>query len=332
VPDPASALARMYDTIAEMFVLEGPKAFALSGVRYVADTPATVRNELADALYEQFHCRIDTAEARPLPVEAGQLSVRDFARNLADANTGTGSWQHGWLYRGDDEDGRVIAESMGVRFWCAPNEVRGVDDTTAPGSGIEVRIPSEYRELVPGFFMITGDADDDMDRAATVRIYWNVTATGAALLVRELSLVLNRAEIPFRFKTQADPSHFSRADAGVLYLRCALFERTAPLVASVARKLAPYLNPDTSALVKQVAPGLGIAEDPGDGSSFGQHRCRIIAEVVLSPSFAGAATVAARRAALLSGLRAARLDPDALHLNPGSTTDYAWPSESEKGS
>ena len=45
--------------------------------------------------------------------------------------------------------------------------------------------------------------------------------------------------------------------------------------------MSPHLDIMAPALTKRLAPGLGFAEDPGGDESFGQYRCRQLAEGIV---------------------------------------------------
>ena len=55
-------------------------------------------------------------------------------------------------------------------------------------------------------------------------------------------------------------------------------------------------------MTKALAPGLGIAEDPGEGNSFGLHRCGLIAEGLLRAREAGQASPSRRLATVIDCL------------------------------
>jgi hypothetical protein len=76
-----------------------------------------------------------------------------------------------------------------------------------------------------------------------------------------------------------------------------------------------------SLLVRRMAPGVGLAEDPGDGSSFGEHRCRLLAGIVTQAAWNG--SDAKREALLVAGLAAHGYALDRIWLNPGSSDDWA---------
>ena len=57
-------------------------------------------------------------------------------------------------------------------------------------------------------------------------------------------------------------------------------------------------------LVKRLAPGVGLAEDPGDGSSFGEHRGRLLAGILAEPEWSALGSIAERIAFCPPGWRA----------------------------
>ena len=78
-------------------------------------------------------------------------------------------------------------------------------------------------------------------------------------------------------------------------------------------ELAEHLRPDTPLFTKQLAPGLGFAEDPGDGGSFGMHRCRLLAEAIWrEPSIDG----------IIGAFESNGISIDQPYLNTGSIDQY----------
>src|SRR6185369_10898498 len=47
---------------------------------------------------------------------------------------------------------------------------------------------------------------------------------------------------------------------------------------SIHRTLESRLRPDPPMFTRRLAPGLGLAEDPQNGMSFGQSRCRLVVQ------------------------------------------------------
>ena len=85
------------------------------------------------------------------------------------------------------------------------------------------------------------------------------------------------------------------------------------------------LRRTTPMFTRRLAGGLAVAEDPGDGRSFGQHRCQLVAEGIVRAFAAtkvGADEMTTAIAARFAeeGLTVARP-----WLSAGSRTAYAWP-------
>jgi hypothetical protein len=120
----------------------------------------------------------------------------------------------------------------------------------------------------------------------------------------------------FRAELAGDPDACLRTDAAVITVR----RDDVPALARAALRLgerAPFaLAPSVPAFTRQIGPGVALADRPGPGTSFGRHRCRLVAAgLVAAGHGAGSAD---RRAAVLTALTTAGLDPAALHLNPGN--------------
>ncbi len=267
--------------------------------------------ELAEALYGSLHCRVPT-RGSPQSGFTNWTGARDLADRLSAANCGSGTWQSGWTARGVEADGRIVAERHGVRFWVLPGEYR-------PEA---VRIPKEHLELIPGFYLAHGDADDTRDAGDTIRIYWHISPLGAERLTELVTARLNRAGIGFQLKLLGEPLRYHRTDPAVLYLARADYPSATPLLGEILREMTPWLRSTVSLLVKRMASGVGLAEDPGDGSSFGEHRCRLLAGIIGEPEWGRLGSDAERAAFLTSRLVAQGYDFDRLYLNPGSADEF----------
>lgn len=73
---------------------------------------------------------------------------------------------------------------------------------------------------------------------------------------------------------------------------------------------------------RPLAPGLGAAEDPGHGMSFGQARCRTSARALWTAFGAGREEEDDRAAALAEAFAEEGLDLANLHRVPGSEGVY----------
>ena len=123
-------------------------------------------------------------------------------------------------------------------------------------------------------------------------------------------------------KTLSDPRAYRRADAGVLYLGKRHYSAARAEIVATYCKLGDRIRPATPLLTKRLAPGLAVAEDPGDGVSFGQHRCTLIARALWRAFEEGSRSPRARLEAVAAAFRQEGLDPRHPYLAPGSTDVY----------
>ncbi len=179
--------------------------------------------------------------------------------------------------------------------------------------------------MQPGFYFAFGEAPaDQQEDFGIVRLYWNVTAGGAAELTGALTRALNRFAIPFRFKCPSLPDLYDRTDAAVLYIAKRHYRVAAALLADVYRAVRPSLMSTTPLFSKPLADGLGFAEDPKTGESFGSSRCRLVAEAVCSAHRRGVDSAEARLNEVAATFTAAGLTLERPYLNPGSADRYAF--------
>ncbi len=280
----------------------------------------SARALLADILYSRLHCRqVSPASNAP----GGWVEAREFIHALSAANRGNGGWQPGWIIRNVEGDGEVVAEKYGIRFWIPSVDFRADADPAGVGDRGYARVPKECCHLLPGFYLALGDAADAATAEhETVRVYWHLWSGGAAPLVRLLTGILNRLGVPFQLKLLARPEAYPRSDAAVLYLSPDGYNRLIPFLGGVYREIQTSLRPSVSLFAKQIAPGVGLAEDPSDGSSFGQHRCELVVAELTRTGIPSAGSGAERCRMLLSALGQLGWDPERLYLNPGSRDRY----------
>ncbi len=196
---------------------------------------------------------------------------------LSEANTGTGRWELGWTVLRIDGD-EVIAATERLRTRLPAADCRAEAGALRPGAAIGVRVPKGLPELAPGFYTAVGDTAPPTAGGSLLRVYWNVASRGAPALVRIVTSRLNRERVSFRLKVADHGLRFDRCDAAVLYAWCDAFADVAGALRGSAAELEAYLGPRTPAFTLQLAPGVGLAEDGGDGESFGIRRCSLLAE------------------------------------------------------
>jgi Lanthionine synthetase C-like protein/HopA1 effector protein family len=164
-----------------------------------------------------------------------------------------------------------------------------------------------------------------IDCAPGVRVYWNSTAEGALRLVACVTQYLNRQRVPFGLKVLTNSSAYFRTDSAVLYLGQGAYSEAIEGLIEIYQSLQPMLRPAVPAFTKAMIPGVGLAENPRDGASFGYRRSSLLAEAIVAAHEENAKSADSRALIYERVLQANDLDPDLPYLNPGSRDVYvAW--------
>ncbi|HEY0510855.1 MAG TPA: T3SS effector HopA1 family protein [Thermoanaerobaculia bacterium] len=271
---------------------------------------------LRDLLYARCYAR---PFGTPAAVPPAPGADPGFPLRLSAANQGRDRWDAGWRIYQLQPDGQ-IAVQKGERCRTA---LAG-EYATHAGPGVPPRVgspasllaPRESHQLQPGFYFAFGETlGDHFDDFQMVRFYFHTSADGAVELVRHLTAWLNRHEVPYRMKCLSDPAFYDRTDSAVLYVARRWFQIAAAAVADLPAAVADRLRPVAPLFSRPLRPGVGLAEDPGNGESFGMHRCRLLAEGLAEAwRRGGPGPLEAVRARFAR----AGLSLAALHLNPGS--------------
>ncbi len=251
-----------------------------------------LRTRLRNSLYSGFYTG---AGADPLPQVDGEgaKSGDDVSSLLSAANPGRTSWDEGWKTIARLPDGRLTTvKDSRARTW-SPGQYVHDAKPHAPGAGDIVRALtlSESTAAQPGFHFFFGEAAaDDVERATQIRIYWNLRWEGAVRLVGILGRVLNRWRIPYQFKCPAKKRHYIRRDSGVLYVGGRRIGLLRELLPEIVTGVADDLDDATPLFTRRIARGVGAAENPEGGESFGMDRCGIVADGLIDAFEEGGAS------------------------------------------
>jgi hypothetical protein len=293
---------------------------AIHGHTYYPDTDANgqqLADNLASCIYHLAY--VQAAPAPPGP-------DIDLSAHIQQANSGRSRIEHDWVLAEHLPDHAILAGRHGKTQRFQPGQffAPAGDYPYAPGSPIMVRQDSGSRTQQEGFYYCFGDGrQEPNDKSPIVRLYWNVRLPQLAMFVRLLTATLNRYQIPFHFKITSRSRDFNRADNAVLYIAERWFRVTALALESSLPYLTTALDQQVPLFTKRLAAGIGFAEDPGNGQSFGSSRCKLVAAAILGARRADEAIAVAdvdsqfRQLIDQAGLRA-----DALYLNPGSQDRY----------
>jgi hypothetical protein len=289
--------------------VEGPERARVDGVVVTpppgAGGDAPVLDAFTGAVYQACYAGM------PWPGDPAARAGRDLGPELAEANAGHDGWSPGWSFVRNDLEGRVVAQ-RGIRLRAAwPGHwVRadGVTGPLAPGAPLRMFEPAAPTVPVqPGFRFAYGHGGPDSERRR-VRMYFNAAATGAPELVRGLTRRLHDLEIPFALKVADREDLAARRDCAVLWSETRQFRVVAALVRDVVEGLREPLADEVPPFTKRLGPGVGLAEDPSSGFSFGMERCAVLAEGLWEAAREGARDEVARLAAVAAAFAARDLD------------------------
>lgn len=294
---------------------------AIQVMQVMPGAPPAVQNPvlpLIDAirnhLYGQCYVR-DCVDEVPQPSQ-------NLIPVLSQANQTPDRWDPGWRIYQQNPDGRIMVQKgersrTAVVGEYAANKWPGMTPTV--GEQVNLRVYPGTGDLQQGFYYAFGSAlSDQFDEYALLRFYFNVQAYAAPELLAGLTAQMNRYGVPFRFKTLVDASAYRRADAAVLYVAKKHYDLVASLLCDLRVTLGDKLRTSTPMFSKTLVPGIGMAEEPGTGESFGMHRCRLVAEGVVDAWLAGSQAVAARSAAVQQRFATNGIDLHTPYLNPRS--------------
>lgn len=199
-----------------------------------------------------------------------------FIRAAIAANRGAGTYRITYPVQRTERGEFAVVAGVRVATSLLPDAVRDGDRIGLDVSGVSVT-------KSPGFVLFT--SDDGHPRAVggepLMRVYWNVTRAGALALISELTEALTGTAYQFKV-LHSDRGWPDRADAAVLYLTKSDLVSAWPRLAAVRRRIATMLRPYSPALTTPLAPGIGLAQDPGlHKDSFGTHVSTALARHVV---------------------------------------------------
>jgi hypothetical protein len=109
-------------------------------------------------------------------------------------------------------------------------------------------------------------------RHESVRIVMTPRPDALAEFVAAITAALFDEPVPWLLACATDIRRLRRSGGAVLHL-----PDSSALTAEMIRAAAPHVRSVTPPLCLPVAPGMGLADNPDNGMSFGEHRCHLIA-------------------------------------------------------
>jgi hypothetical protein len=310
-----------------MTVSAWPRELAaiLREIRLPAAPPADPRPlqlGLRDHLYRRGFSRPAGTKAAGGPPAA----VPGLVRRLSAANRGRDTWLPGWRVDELGAGGKAVLV-LGARRRAveAGDYALTLSQDLPPRIGCDatLRHRRESLTLQAGVYYAFGDALAEVDDGGpALRVYLHAARESAVLLFEILTVGLNARQVPFTLKSMLRPEDADRSDATLLYLPPQRFPAFAELLRQAGAPLRAALEPEVPLFTKPLAPGIGLAESPVTGESFGMHRCRLVAEGVVEAWSTGRDNEESRRWSVERRFAAEGLSVAAPYLNPGSADVY----------
>lgn len=313
-----------------------PPSYLSGGALQVASPPAGAApgvlplvSALLGVVYASCYARVFDGAAPPLPALTAAREDAGFIARVAAANHGRLRWDPAWRVHQMGVGGAVhVSKGDRVRvalpgeyaFAGTPGRMPRVGET------VDLLVLPESRIAQGGFYYalgetVAGEADD----AHLARLYFHARASGVPAIIGIVTDELNAYQVPFRMKCLSSPDAYDRTDAAVLYVARRYLGMTLRALAAAHDELAPHLLPGVPLCSKELIPGLGAADEPATGESFGQARSRLLAEGMVDAWQRGSQGREARFLAASERFARAGLSLDKPYLNEGMADVYAWP-------
>ena len=248
-----------------------------------------------------------------------------FYEQLHLSNCGAGYFDPGWRIVRQEQNETFAVQKDGLTVHIQPQQhLRAIEHLPSIGDIVDIRLPRHRFEA--GFYVAVGNAGLVPDDAPTIELYFNVTPTGAIVLMQRLTQHLNAIGIPFLFKAIADSAEYERCDSGILQVERSRYQQIQPVLQSIYAEIAPnQIHPTVPLLTKMLAPGIGLAEEPAselDSTDFGLNRCQLIANAILSIWGTKNDSPQARLNAIRQHFVQQKIDWQRPYLNPNSEDIY----------
>jgi HopA1 effector protein family len=319
-------LSRIDNLSESSFEFDGQK-IAVGSTRsnspQLPQAPAFVA-DLQTVLYRDCYCHqfhpgtLQETISTPLGVNG------EFLKELSQSNRSTSRWDLGWRVENVDPSGRVSALKGAVNRIFSPGEYVSFNmpgSQISIGDSIGVFIIKESTTAQPGFYFAFSEAISATGNLDIVRYYWNINSFGVGRLFTLITESLNRFQVPFQLKCPVYREAFTRRDSAVLYVHKRFHSVVRRLAEKWQASCEEFLRDGTPLFTLAIYKGVGIAEDPETGESFGMNRCRILSEAIWDTHKRGLPKPD-RAEAIEQYFKRNRVDLDRPYLKPGSADLY----------
>jgi hypothetical protein len=267
-------------------------------------------------------------QEKNLPIDLDNNSVLgidvDFYSQLHQSNCGKGYFDAGWLILREETDGSLAVKKGSLTLHIEREKhLQDCEQNATTGDGVAIRMPKNL--IQNGFYLAVSNTEVE-SHDNTVRVYFNLTPEGAVAVMHRLTQMLNDIPIFFHFKVLYNPAEYNRHDSGVLYIEKPNYEALRKVLETVYLENKSHFKSEISLFTKQLAPGLGLAEEPdskfAQQESFGMNRCQIVANGLLQAWLEGDNSPQARMKAIHEQFSQLGIDVERPYLNANSKDIY----------
>lgn len=291
---------------------------------------------LAEALwplvYTHFYARPSGLSRQGEALQASLVAGKSdpaFVARLSAANLSQSRWDPFWKVYQQGQSGALHVCKGEVFRLAIPGEYAyagGPGRMPAVGDTVDLLRLRESVLVQPGFYYAFGEAvPSEFDDAQMSRLYFHASPDTMPWLLELVTGGLNRYQAPFRMKCLDCPASYDRADAAVLYVARRFLSITLRLLSARSSELAQRLKPGVPLFTKELSPGVGLADEPGTGESFGQSRARLVCQGIVGAWQRGLSSKEARLQAVLERFAQLGLSLEKPHLSEGMVDAYRWP-------
>jgi hypothetical protein len=199
----------------------------------------------------------------------------NFYRQLQQHNPSSGYLDPDWQVVAKTEAGELVVVKDGLHLHLDPAQHLPPDlQHTAIGNIVPIYLPPDL--MGQDTYIMVGNFGSPAG-SPSVQVYFNFTPAAALAISHALSQELNKLGISFQFAILHNPDLFHRYDAGMLWLSQAGYFAIQPVLAQIYQTHQAEFAAEIPLFTQWLAPGLGIAEDPGAPVTFGLQRCGLVA-------------------------------------------------------
>ncbi len=248
----------------------------------------------------------------------------EFYDRLHKSNSGEGYFDPDWSILRQESDGSLAVKKGGLTLHIERQQhLQPAEQSAAVGDSVAIRMPKNF--VQNGFYMAVSNAGSDT-HPQTVRIYFNLSPSGAIAVMESLTRQLNETKIPFTFKVLYNPSDYGRYDSGVLYFEKSNYEIVWQVLKTVYVENELHFRTEVPLFTKLLAPGIALAEEPdckfAAVESFGMNRCQIVANGLLEARATGDESTECRMAYIRQHFSVLGIDWQRAYLNANSEDIY----------